>query len=115
MKKQHVCRTKKNPNKDNSRYITIRLNDEQYELLRELMAKTTLPQTTLLRTLIDGKPLHINFHEKGFSLYTESNMIYSNVRQIARNEMAWAMDGESVRWLQFLADKMEYLIHEIMG
>ncbi|MDL2237291.1 hypothetical protein LJC56_05620 [Christensenellaceae bacterium OttesenSCG-928-K19] len=89
------------------KYLMVRLNDEQYTLLREHMELTSFRQTLIFRKLIDGVPLEANFfrrHKRDH--YTGVNMINSNIRQIARNPKALRIDEGSVKQLEFLINKI---------
>lgn len=108
-------RSKSFPNMDNSKYIMVRLNDEQYALLRAYMEKSSLKQTTYFRKLIDGEAITVEFRRRGSDPYAAANMIYSNVRQIARNPLALSADEESVKRLVLLSDKLGKLFSEILN
>lgn len=114
-KPRFISRPRRYSNMDNSKYITVRLNDEQYALLREYMEKNSLKQTTYFRKLIDGEAITVEFRRRGSDPYAAANMIYSNVRQIARNPLALSADEESVKRLVLLSDKLGKLFSEILN
>ena len=88
--------------RDNSRNISIRMTEEQYQRLQRYMELTRLTSTTYFRRLIHGNT------PKGYSqkLNASVNMIYSNVRQIGRHRRAKDLDAETTKKVFFLADRL---------
>lgn len=113
-KPRFISRPKRYPNMDNSKYIMVRLSDEQYALLQEYMNKSSLKQTIYFRKLINGEVITVNYHKTSIDPYTAVNMICSNIRQLARNPLALVADRESVKQLVILSRKLEELFYNIL-
>lgn len=94
------------PMRDNSRNISIRMTEKQYQRLQRYMELTRLTSTTYFRRLIHGNT------PKGYSpklnraMHASVNMIYSNVRQIGRHRRAKDLDAETTKKVFFLADRL---------
>lgn len=91
------------PMRDNSRNLSVRMTEEQYQQLCRYLALTGLPVTTYFRKLILGERIRVRLSRFGLNPHPGVNHIYSNVRQIARNPRARESDPEAVRQLEFLA------------
>ena len=89
---------------DNSRSLSVRMTEEQYQRLRRYLALTGLPVTTYFRKLIHGGPLRARMSQFGLDPHPGVNPICSNVRQIARCPRAGTVAPEQVKALEFLAE-----------
>lgn len=94
------------PMRDNSKNISVRMTEEQYQRLRRYMALTRLPITTYFRKLIRGDGLRERAFQLQRPLHAGVNMIHSNVMQIARCPCVKELDAEAVAKLRFLEDKL---------
>lgn len=92
------------PMRNNSRNLSVRMTEEQYQQLCRYLALTGLPVTTYFRKLIRGERIRARLSRFGLNPHPGVNHIYSNVRQIARNPRARELAPEAVRQLEFLAD-----------
>lgn len=108
-------RKKRGPMQDNSRNLAVRMTEEQYHMLQRFMALTHLPVTTYFRHLITGFRITANSIPLEQKLYAESNMIYSNVRQIARNPKARELGDTQVKQMLSLEEKLSEQLHLIMS
>lgn len=90
--------------RDNSRNLSVRMTEEQYQQLCQYLALTGLPVTTYFRKLIRGERVRVRLSRFGLNPHPSVNHICSNVRQIVRNPRARAFAPEAVRRLEFLAD-----------
>ena len=108
-------RKKRGPMRDNSRNLAVRMTEEQYQQLQRFMALTHLPVTTYFRHLITGFRITANSIPLERKLYAESNKIYSNVRQIARNPRARELGGEQVKQMLFLERKLSEQLYLILS
>ncbi len=104
----HNRKTRKvrGPMRDNSRNISVRMTEEQYQRLQRYMKLTRLTSTTYFRHLINGNAFRGHSPELNHAMHASINKIYSNVRQIARHQQASAMDARAVGELTFLADQL---------
>ena len=107
-------RKKRGPMRDNGRNLAVRMTEKQYQQLQRFMALTHLPVTTYFRHLITGFRITANSIPLERKLYAESNKIYSNVRQIARNPRARALGDTQVKQMLFLEKKLSEQLYLIM-
>lgn len=98
-------RKKRGPMRDNSCNLAVRMTEEQYWQLQRYMSLTHLPVTTYFRHLITGFRITANSIPLERKLYTESNKIYSNVRQIARNPRVKELGDAQVKQMAFSGEK----------
>ena len=91
---------------DNSRNLSVRMTEEQYQSLRRYMNLTKLGSTNYFRKLIYGDAFKGHSKDLNHALHASVNMIYSNVRQMTRHQCAKDMDAEAVAKLDFLIDKI---------
>ena len=108
-------RKKRGSMRNNSRNLAMRMTEEQYQQLQRFMALTHLPVTTYFRHLITGFRITANSIPLERKLYAESNMIYSNVRQIARNPRARELGGEQIKQMLFLERKLSEQLYLILS
>lgn len=94
------------PMRDNSRNLSVRMTEKQYRRLQRYMGMTKLNSTAYLRRLIQGNDFKGHSPKLNRALHTSVNMIYSNVKQITRHQRAEGMDAEAVSKLLFLMDKL---------
>lgn len=92
------------PMRDNSRNLSVRMTEEQYQRLCRYLALTGLPVTTYFRKLILGERVRVRLSRFGLNPHPGVNHICSNARQIVRNPRARALAPEAVRQMAFLAD-----------
>ena len=79
------------------------MTEEQYRQLCRYLALTGLPVTTYFRKLIRGEHVRARLSRFGLNPHPGVNHICSNVRQIARNPRARALEPEAVRQLVITA------------
>ena len=108
-------RKKCGPMRDNSCNLAVRMTEEQYQQLQRFMTLTHLPVTTYFRHLITGFRITANSIPLERKLCAESNMIYSNVRQIARNPRARELGGEQLKQMLFLERKLSEQLYLILS
>lgn len=96
----------RSPMRDNSRNISVRMTEDQYQRLRRYMGLTHLTSTAYLCRLIRGDTFKSCPPKLRRAMHASVNRIYSNVRQIARHQRARTMDEEAVSRRFFLADKL---------
>lgn len=90
--------------RDNSRNISVRMTEEQYQRLCRCLALTGLPVTTYFRKLIREEPIRVRLPKFGLNPHPGVNQIFSNVRQIARCSRAGDLAPDAVQQLEFLAE-----------
>ena len=95
------------PMRDNSRNLSVRMTEEQYQRLCRYLALTGLPVTTYFRKLIAESEIMERPSRIRFRLYEEVNKIDSNIRQILRNPRAKELDREA-------ADRIRFLLEHIL-
>ena len=94
------------PMRDNSRNLSVRMTEGQYQRLQRYMGMTRLSSTAYFRRLIQGNDFKGHSPKLNRALHASVNMIYSNVKQITRHQRAGGMDAEAVSKLLFLMDKL---------
>lgn len=90
--------------RDNSRNLSVRMTQKQYQQLCRYLALTGLPVTTYFRKLIRGERVRVRLSRFGLNPHPGVNHICSNIRQIVRNPRVRELAPEAVRQLEFLAD-----------
>lgn len=88
------------------------MTEEQFQRLKSYRKLTRLPVTTYFRKLIADSEIYERPGKEISQLHAESNMIYSNIRQILRSPQAKALDQETAGEIGFLLEKVvEYTSH----
>lgn len=94
------------PMRDNSRNLSVRMTEGQYRRLQRYMGMTRLNSTAYFRRLIQRNDFKGHSPKLNRALHASLNMIYSNVRQITRHQRAKNLDTDAVAKLTFLMDKL---------
>ena len=94
------------PMLDNSRNISVRMTEEQYQRLERYRKLTRLTRTNYFRKLIEGRDFKGRVPELYHAIHTSVNMICSNVRQITRCQRSIQLDADTVEKIEFLMDKV---------
>ena len=92
--------------RDNSKSISVRMTEEQFQRLTRYLELTRLPVTTYFRKLIAKNRSREKPNPVNRKLYAENNMICSNLQQILRNPDAVKLDRDAVRQIRFLQERM---------
>ena len=92
--------------RDNSKSISVRMTEEQFQRLTRYLELTRLPVTTYFRKLIAKNRSREKPNPVNRRLYAETNMICSNLQQILRNPDAVKLDRDAVRQIRFLQERM---------
>ena len=92
--------------RDNSKSISVRMTEEQFQRLTRYLELTRLPVTTYFRKLIAKNRSREKPNPVNRRLYAEVNMICSNLQQILRNPAAVELDRDAVRQIRFLRERM---------
>ena len=92
--------------RDNSKSISVRMTEEQFQRLTRYLELTRLPVTTYFRQLIAKNRSREKPNPVNRRLYAEVNMICSNLQQILRNPAAVELDRDAVRQIRFLRERM---------
>ena len=92
--------------RDNSKSISVRMTEEQFQRLTRYLELTRLPVTTYFRKLIAENSSREKPNPVNRRLYAEVNMICSNLQQILRNPDAVKLDRDAVRQIRFLQERM---------
>ena len=103
------------PMRDNSRNLSVRMTEKQYQRLQRYMGMTRLSSTAYFRRLMQGNDFKGHSPELNLALHASVNMIYSNVRQITRHQYAKKLDTEAVAKLDFLMDKLCEEVYLLAG
>ena len=93
--------------RDNSKSISVRMTEEQFQRLERYRELTRLPVTTYFRKLIAESEIVERPSRIRFRLHEEVNKIDSNIRQILRNPRAKELDREA-------ADRIRFLLEHIL-
>ena len=92
--------------RDNSKSISVRMTEEQFQRLTRYLELTRLPVTTYFRKLITKNSIREKSNPLNRRLYAETSMICSNLQQIMRNPDAVKLDRDAVRQIRFLRERM---------
>lgn len=92
--------------RDNSKSISVRMTEEQFQRLTRYLELTRLPVTTYFRKLIAENSSREKPNPANRRLYAETSMICSNLQQILRNPDAVKLDRDAVRQIRFLRERM---------
>lgn len=92
--------------RDNSKSISVRMTEEQFQRLTRYLELTRLPVTTYFRKLIAENRSREKPNPVNRRLYAEVNIICSNLQQILRNPAAVELDRDAVRQIRFLRERM---------
>ena len=92
--------------RDNSKSISVRMTEEQFQRLTRYLELTRLPVTTYFRKLIAKNRSREKPNPVNRRLYAETNIICSNLQQIMRNPDAVKLDRDAVKQIQFLRERM---------
>ena len=90
--------------RDNSKSISVRMTEEQFQRLERYRELTRLPVTTYFRKLIAESEIVERPSRIRFRLHEEVNKIDSNIRQILRNPRAKELDREATDGIRFLLE-----------
>lgn len=99
-------RRDRTPLRDNSRNLSIRMTDIQYQRLHKYMKLTHLNSAVYFRRLIGETPIKGHSRKLNQALHASVNRIYSNARQITRCQRAKAMDRQAAAKIEILADEL---------
>lgn len=103
------------PMRDNSRNISVRMTEEQYQRLQRYLGLTHRRSTSYFRHLIHGNDLKGRSNELNHAMHASVNKIYSNVLQIVRHQRASELDADAVAKIRFLADKLCEEVYLLAG
>ena len=92
--------------RNNSKSISVRMTEEQFQRLTRYLELTRLPVTTYFRKLIAENSSREKPNPANRRLYAETSMICSNLQQILRNPDAVKLDRDAVRQIRFLQERM---------
>ena len=92
--------------RDNSKSISVRMTEEQFQRLTRYLELTRLPVTTYFHKLIAENSSQEKPNPANRRLYAETNIICSNLQQIMRNPDAVKLDRDAVKQIQFLRERM---------
>ena len=90
------------PMRDNSKSISVRMTEEQYQRLLQYLPLTLLDISRYFRRLIAEEPLVCRPPKEEMNPRPTSNKIYSNIMQITRNPRARELDEACVKKLEYL-------------
>ena len=93
--------------RDNSKSISVRMTEEQFQRLERYRELTRLPVTTYFRKLIAESEIVERPSRIRFRLHEEVNKIDSNIRQILRNPRAKELDREAADRIRFLLEHIQ--------
>ena len=81
------------PMRDYSRNLSVRMTEEQYQRLQRYMGMTRLNSTAYFCRLIQGNEFKGRSSKLNHALHTSINMIYSNartwMRRLLENSFSW--------------------------
>ena len=101
--------------RDNSKSISVRMTEEQYQRLLQYLLFTRLHSTTYFRKLIAEERLVCRPPKGDMNPRPASNGIHSNIMQITRNPRTRELDVVCVKKLEYLEkcrlEQMHLLTH----
>lgn len=103
------------PMRDNSRNLSVRMTEMEYQQLQRYLKLTRLSSTTYFRHLIHGDGVKARSGELDHALHASLSKIYSNVHQIIRRRRAGELDGVSTAKARYLLDKLCEEIYLLAG
>ena len=106
MPRNRKSRKVRQPMRDNSRNLSVRMTEGQYRRFQRYLALTHLRSTAYFRHLIHGNDLKGRSSELNHAMHASLNKVYSNVRQIVRHQRAGELDADAVAKIRFLADQL---------
>lgn len=106
MRNKHRKVKPRGPLVDNSKNLSVRMTEDEYQRLQRYLRLTRLMSTAYFQRLIWEEPLKGHSRELNHALHASLNKIYSNVRQIVRHQRARELDADAVKHIEFLADKL---------
>ena len=106
MRRRHMKAKPRGPLRDNSRSLSIRMTEEEYQLLQSSLKLTRMRSSIYFRHLIWEDHLKGRSQDLNHALHASLNKIYSNVRQMTRHQRAQELDMDSVRRIEFLMDAL---------
>lgn len=101
------------PMRDNSKSISVRMTEEQFQRLSRYMALTHLPVTAYFRKLICSEKIGERTPEVFQNIHAAVNMLYSNIRQITRCPRAKELDADATEKLSFLMKQILEHVYRI--
>ena len=90
--------------RDNSKNISVRMTEEQFQRLERYRELARLPVATYFRKLIAESEIMERPSRIRFRLYEEVNKIDSNIRQILRNPRSEELDREATDGIRLLLE-----------
>ena len=115
MQNNRKSRKVRQPMRDNSRNLSVRMTEGQYRRLQRYMGMARLSSTAYFRRLIQDNDFKGHSPKLNRALHTSVNMIYSNVKQITRHQRAGELDADAVAKIRFLADKLCEEVYLLAG
>ena len=106
MRHNRKGRKVRQPMRDNSRNLSVRMTEGQYQRFQRYMGMTRLCSTAYFRRLIREDNFKGHSPKLNHALHASLNMVYSNMRQITRHQRAKKLDADAVAKLAFLMDKL---------
>lgn len=101
------------PMRDNSRNISVRMTEEQYQRLQRYKNLIHIRSTTYFRHLIYKNRLKGRSNELHHAMHASLNKIYSNIQQIVRHQRATELDADAVTQMRFLMDELCEEIYQL--
>ncbi len=93
--------------------VSVRLNAEEREKLRQLCAVSGLPVSAVLRELISGVTIRQRPPGELHELYLEINRIGTNINQITRKVNAGFATKDDMKELKFLMQVIEQKLAKV--
>lgn len=101
------------PMRDNSRNLSVRMTEMEYQQLQRYLNLTRLSSTTYLRHLIHGDGVKARSRELNHALHASLGKIHSNVHQIIRYQGAEEL--EAAARARYLMDRLCEEVYLLAG
>lgn len=102
------------PMRDNSRNLSVRMTEMEYQQLQRYLKLTRLSSTTYLRHLIHGDGVKVRSGELNHALHASLGKIHSNVHQIIRCRKT-EVDVEATARARYLMDRLCEEVYLLAG
>lgn len=103
------------PMRDNSRNLSVRMTEMEYQQLQRYLKLTRFSSTTYLRHLIHGDGVKARPGELNRALHASLGKIHSNVHQIIRCRRTEELDAEATARARYLMDRLCEEVYLLAG
>lgn len=103
------------PMRDNSKNLSVRITEMEYQQLQRYLQLTSFSSTTYLRHLIHGDGVKARSGELNHALHASLSKIHSNVHQIIRCRRTEELGAEATARARYLMDRLCEEVYLLAG